>query len=406
MTAWPDVRRRCLLQAGIAACGLGLTRGVSAQPLSDGTMALHLLRTGDIGGLPWVEFDLAGVASRWLIDSGSTAAVISPTLAARLRLPRQSPVRVATAGGVQTLERFTLPALPVFGGAAPNAASAIALDPKTLLGAAGGELDGVLGAPWLRDGVTTFDFARSRLQWARRAGVPSPAASVLPLRWDSGLPVLRLAIGQRKADDFLFDTGNAGALVVFERRAQALLAEAGNLPETTVRELGGSVRARYARLERLVAPAWVARQVPAALEAGASARRGGHFDRLAGSVGTALFEAGAVTLDGPGGRLVVELAGLPEPPPLPGGFGFRLQRDAGGTLMVGAVIDGGPAAGAGIGVGDLVVGIDAADARQWSAAQAWQALQGREQVQLELWRGAPPAPRVLLRRASFFPLLR
>ena len=92
-----------------------------------------------------------------------------------------------------------------------------------------------------------------------------------------------------RADEFVFDTGNAGALLLFARRAESLLAGAPPLPETAVRELGGVVRARLARIDRVSAPGWVARQVPAALETGAAARRGLHFDRLAGSLVVALF---------------------------------------------------------------------------------------------------------------------
>ena len=194
-------------------------------------------------------------------------------------------------------------------------------------------------------------------RWARRgcasaepASISPPAScigpsrpltarrsAVLPLRWDQGLPVVSLALGTRAADEFVFDTGNAGAMLLFARRAESLLAAAPPLPETAVRELGGVVRRAWHGWSAC-APGWVARQVPAALETGSAARRGLHFDRLAGSLGVALFEPGAVTLDGPGGRLVVELPGLPEPPPLPGGFGFRLQ--AGHALAVSAVFDG------------------------------------------------------------------
>jgi len=163
------------------------------------------------------------------------------------------------------------------------------------------------------------------------------------------------------------------------------------------------VQARFARIERLVSPGGVARQVPAALESGTGSARGPHFERLAGSLGMALFEPGAVTLDGPGDRLIVELPGLPEPPPLPGGFGFRLE--GGDWLRLGAVIDGSPAAAAGLQAGEAVQAIDGRDARAWSPAQAWQALAGREQVALQLFRDGR-SRRVELRRERFFPLLR
>lgn len=394
----PLLRRRELLALPLALAGAGARRAAAAP--SGGSAPLQLLRTGDIGGLPWIELELQGSPTRWLVDSGASAALIAPELAERLKLRPLSPLHVAMVGGVQTLPRYALPALP--GADAAAEMPAIALDLQTLVGAAGGRFDGALGAPWLRGRITRFDFAAGQLRWAAAAPAPPPGAAVLPLRWDQGLPVLSLALGARAADGFVFDTGNAGALVLFAKRAEALLREARDLPQTTVRELGGSVQARFARVERLVAPGWAAQQVPAALESG-SGGRGQHFDRLAGSLGMALFEPGAVTLDGPGERLIIELPGLPEPPPLPGGFGFRLE--GGSWLRIGAVIDGSPAAAARLQAGTAVQAIDGIDARAWSPAQAWQALAGREQVALQLYRDGD-SRRVELRRERFFPLLR
>lgn len=401
------MQRRDLLRLGIgasAAGALGVGAPGRAQGVPAGALPLQLLRTGDIGALLSVEIALGGRPTRWLIDSGATTALIAPALAAALGLQRLAPVRVATAGGVQTRDRFALPPLPLLG-AAGAGSPAVAVDLDAVLGEAGGVLDGVLGAPWLRTVATRFDLAGGELRWSATAE-PSSNAAVLPVRWDEGLPVVSFQLGARPAEGFLFDTGNAGALVVFARRARALLDEAGALPETTVRELGGSVRVRYARVDRLATAGWRARDVPAALEAGAVARRGAHFDRLAGSIGNALFESGAVTLDGPGARLIVELPGLPEPAPLPGGFGFALTRRQGAALAIGAVIDGGPAATAGVGPGDAVLAIDGSDVRTASPAQAWQMLARRDAATFELATRDAPARRVRLDRQRFFPLLR
>ncbi len=394
-------RRRDLLPLAIGLCAGGMPLAAARQDGADIVVPLRLLRTGDIGALPWIELELGGARTRWLVDSGSTAAVVSPALAGRLKLERLSSARVAMAGGAQTLERFALPPLP--GVAAPSDPAAFALDLKQLLGAAGAEVDGALGAPWLRDNITRFDFARGELRWQSRQPTLARGAAVLPLRWDGGLPVLRLAIGARSADEFVLDTGNAGALVVFARRAQALIDGAAPLPETRVLEIGGTVQVRYARIERLGAPGWAALQVPAALESGDAARRGAHFDRLAGSLGVALFEPGAFTLDGPGNSLRVELPGLPETPPLPGGFGFRLAFTT--SLIVSALIEGGPAARAGLMTGDQVQGVDGVDARQWTVVQAWQALADRDTTLLQVYRERA-SQRVALRRERFFPLLR
>jgi Aspartyl protease/PDZ domain len=395
------MRRRELSALAGVVVGIG-SPGVGswAQAVPSGIVPLQLLRTGDVGGLPLIDVEFQGKPTRWLLDSGSSAALVTPALAQRMKLRELSSLRVAMAGGVQTLQRYRLPPLPGLG--MTDAVDAIALDLQSLLGPAGAIVDGALGAPWLRQRSCRFDLARRQVQWRNAPGAAPTAAAVLPVRWDDGLPVVELSIGARSPDAFVFDTGNAGALVLFARRAGELLAGRGNWPSTTVRELGGSVSARHALIERLAAPGWVARQVPAALESGDAARRGRHFERLAGSLGIALFESGAVTLDGPGGQLIVELPGLPEPPPLPGGFGLRFER--GTSLVVGSVVEGGPAAQSGVTVGDQVQAIDGADARQWSAVQAWEALAGRESMVMQLYRDGV-SRRVELHRARFFPPL-
>ena len=155
------------------------------------------------------------------------------------------------------------------------------------------------------------------------------------------------------------------------------------------------------------AAGWTMRELPAAFESGAPGERGAHFDRLSGSLGCAAFEAGALTLDGPGGRLLVELPGLPEPVPLPGGFGLRLEA-GGAAPRVAAVFDAGPAAAAGIAPGQWLLGLDDADARGWTPEQVWQRLARRTQAEFALGTEAADASprRVTLRREAFFPLWR
>jgi hypothetical protein len=170
------LRRRELLAA--LALG-GLPGRPLAAPPQAGSAPLQLLRTGDIGGLPWIELPLQGMATRWLVDSGASAAVIAPALAERLQLRPLSPISVALAGGVQTLPRYRLPAL--FAGGPASETAAIGLDLQHLLGEAGGRLDGAVAAPWLHERVTRFDFAAGRLHWAPLPSAVAAAAAVLPL---------------------------------------------------------------------------------------------------------------------------------------------------------------------------------------------------------------------------------
>jgi hypothetical protein len=383
VTGQPTLRRRSLLAAAIALPSLHAAR---ANELA--AADLHRLPTGDLGTLVAIDLRLGGTPWRCLIDSGASSAVVSPRIAREQRLDVIDRRRVATAGGVMQLERVALP--PVEVGALRLAAdSALVLDLGAQLGDAGVGLDGLIGAPSLRERITRFDLAAGRVSWLARA---EQGGAVWPLRWDQGLPVVKLALGDREGAPFLFDTGNAGALVVFARHAVGL-AGTQALPRTTMQELGGAVSVHQALLDRLAAPGYTTRDVPVVFEAGSQARRGAHFDRLAGSAGLALFAAGAVTLDGPGERLIVEQPGLPEPAPLPGGFGFAL----GAGTVVNAVFDGGPAARAGVRPGQRLRRLDEREVT--TTTQAWQALQGRESARFDF--DGLDAP-VALARERFF----
>lgn len=97
------MRRRGLLMLGLgAALGTPMPRARAQGPA---VLPLQLLRTGDIGGLPWVELPLGGRATRWLVDSGASIALIAPALAQALKLERRADLRVAGAGGVQRRPR-------------------------------------------------------------------------------------------------------------------------------------------------------------------------------------------------------------------------------------------------------------------------------------------------------------
>jgi hypothetical protein len=383
------VKRRVLLAAGALAA---LPRAGLAQARSP----LHRLHTGDLGALAAIDATLGGEPWRCLLDSGANVAVVSPQVAQRQRLRVIATSRVATAGGVLSVDRVALPAVQV--GDMPLAVrEALVLDLAATLGDAGAQVDGLVGAPALRDAVTRWDFAAGRVDWLARSGdADAAAAAVWPLRWDQGLPVIELRLGERAPARFMFDSGNAGALVVFAHHAAAL-GGIDALPRLTMRELGGPVTVHQALLGRLAAPGYTARDVPVAFEAGGGARRGAHFERLAGSAGLALFAAGAVTLDGAGGRLVVEQPGLPgEAPPLPGGFGFVLT----GALDVAAVLDGGPAARAGVKPGARLRSLDGAPLAGARASDVWRALQGRESAEFDFSGMAGSG--VVLARERFF----
>jgi len=389
------VDRRTAIACLAAGTTLALpTRAQAAVPL----LWRH---TGDIGALALIDATLHARPWRVLLDTGASSAVVSPALTRDLGLTLIDRVRVATLGGVQQADRVRLNELRI--GDAPVAeATALMLDLALLLGPALEGVDGLVGMPALRGAACLFDFAQRRLQLGAEAAAAMKDMQGLPLRIEAGLPVIDLRLGDREPAPFLFDTGNAGALVVFEHHARRLLAQAPTLPQTTVRELGGAVTAQYALIDRLDGPGFTAREVPAAFESGARARRGGHFDRLAGSVGSALFRSARVGLDSRASPLWhIDRATLPT---LAGGFGFAL--DGSRPPQVAAVIDGGPAARAGLALGSRLISVQGQSTDRLAAHDVWRALDGLDDAQFE-WSRAEASPQhMALRRERFFPALR
>jgi membrane-associated protease RseP (regulator of RpoE activity) len=387
-------RRRAL--AGLAAASGGLLWSQHAHAQSG--VPLHRRHTGDIGALTLVDATLDGNALRMMVDSGASSSLLAPARAHELGLAVIERVRVATLGGVQQVDRVRLGPLRI-GGVELPVGTALVLDLHALLGPALAGVDGLIGMPAWRERPVALDFVQRRLLMGDDAVAQLQDAAPWPLYTESGLPVIELRLGNRAPARFFFDTGNAGALVVFEAHAARLLTEGPALPRLTVRELGGDVTAQLALIERIDSAGFSARDVPVAFEDGARARRGGHFDRLAGSFGTALLRHSRVLLDVPAARWQTAPAAVP---PLPGGFGFAL---ADSPLRVGAVIDGGPAATAGLRPGDRLLRIDGRSFEQRPAHEVWQALDGVDGAAFE-WQRGSGAWQTVLRRERFFPRLR
>lgn len=349
-------------------------------------LRLQRLRTGDLGGLLALEARLEGGSpGLWLLDSGSTDHLIDAALASRLGLASESSVPLVTMAGRQRVSRVRLPALDLGTSGAGQAvavpASALAVDLQPLQDLAGEAVQGLIGMPALAGRVTRIDLAGASLVFDAPVPGPRGAWIELPLRLEGGLPVLAVTLAPGLGGDCLFDTGNAGAVVLYAHAADDRLRDRP-LPELVSRELGGEVGVSYARSLELSLGGLRRRDVPVVLERGPQARRGAHFDRLLGSVGAAVFEGCRLTLDLPRSRLLVEgdASGA-----LPGGFGFAVSRLA-DQLVLDRVLADGPAARAGLLAGDLLLEVDGRPAPARPAG-LWAWLHGRDSARFGLQRG-------------------
>jgi hypothetical protein len=386
--------RRQVLRAG-----LGLLAPAAAAAFAAPAAPLVILRTGDLGGWAVLSARAGSHEGLWVIDTGATSHVVDPAWARAAGLASAGRTRLTTITGTHSVALRELPPLQA-GDLRWPGAKALELDLAPYRALTGVALAGVLGMPLWDDGrVLSLNLAQGRLEGDE---APPPAEALeLDLRFDDRLPVVELSLGGRASESFLLDTGNPGALVVFAHRAAGLLGQTGSLPRLRVQELGGgTVEVSYALLDHLLLGGRRIEQVPVVLETGASARRGAHFDRLAGSLGTALFENGVLRLAPRAGRLAAGLA----PQPLPGGFGFALGATDEGPRAR-QVIESSPAARAGVRPSDLLIAIDDVVLASRRPADVWALLRQAERARLR-WQRGERSFDAALARERFFPPLR
>ncbi|MFQ6538205.1 MULTISPECIES: retropepsin-like aspartic protease [Aphanothece] len=195
-----------------------------------GSVSLPLERAAG-GDTPVLSLQSAGRPVRFLVDTGASSTLVSPQLVQRLGLP-SAPIPPADFGlagagqGCRALQprRTTLPVLTVLAQPQPagRAEEPLSLrDAEALVLPVGGlppDVDGVLGAPQLRQLPLWIDPLGGRLAFGRQALHAAAGAATrevtVPLRWHRGVPLLSLATGRAAGSvQALADTGAEGLFI-------------------------------------------------------------------------------------------------------------------------------------------------------------------------------------------------
>ena len=194
-------------------------------PLSGGRFeggTIQPLERASGGDTPVLSFRTARGPVRLLLDTGASSSLITPALADRLRLPATAldPNRFELAGGGEGCsalrpQRTQLPVLDM-GDAASGRLRLVGLEALVLpVAALPPGVEGVLGAPSLRRLPIRIEPAANRLALGPPALFPplpaGPTLQRLPLRWQRGVPLLRLQPRDGGAAvEALADTGAEG----------------------------------------------------------------------------------------------------------------------------------------------------------------------------------------------------
>ncbi len=354
----------------------------AALAVDSGPVPLERVSMGEVGGWIVVNAQVEGRQGRWLIDTGSTQHIVSSAFAQRQGLANGATVQAQTALGPVQGAEVKLPPLQI-GAHIHSRQTALRLDDlRALVGAAGEELDGILGVPLLAGVSFDLDLVRWTLSIAETLPADCPANTLaLPLDTYRGLPVVTLRINEGVAQGFVLDTGNPAAVV-------RVAADEAAATEPGLLLADGS---KLALAKQVAVGAWRRAEVPV-LRLRAPGLHRALAPRISGLVGTALLDGTRWLLQLDQRRACV----APDPPSLPGGFGLTLAQ-RGSALFIDQVLPGGPAHAAGLRSGDAV--------QRWAGESPneplrtlWARTQGVDQVDLQMgW----PARNIRLTRAHF-----
>lgn len=161
-----------------------------------------------------------GSTRRFLVDTGSTATLVSADLARaigqRERNAARRNVHVRSAnGGEVSLESVTLKRLSL-GDAVFERVPALIYDFEELSSHLGLQIDGLVGFPVFRDTLLTLDYPGARLVIAPHPDLPAPLAnsgrsSTIAFNNEQGTPFIPVQLGN-ESFVVLVDSGSDGAL--------------------------------------------------------------------------------------------------------------------------------------------------------------------------------------------------
>lgn len=308
----------------------------------------------------------------FLIDTGASVTLVSPELAARYVSKNAPPaiqplVRVKSADGETALLAATTLRRIELGGARFENVQALVYDCASLSSHLGVRIDGILGFPLFRETILTLDYPQSRVLLQSRSAAPLQPGTPIPFNNDRRTPIIQLKLG---AQTFaaLIDSGSDVALSlnpVGLDPAFSVAPRSGG----TVATLSGDRTQRIGRLaDTLMLGDYPVKQPVADLT-----------DELT-SVGGGILKHFTVTFDQEHSRVTFyrqsHLPIQPEP-----------RRSAGVSFTktpaywrIASVVEGSPAAAAGVQSGDLVTRINGEPVSAWDIARYQQLVASSSEI--------------------------
>jgi hypothetical protein len=350
-----------LLAAGLLLLAQGcasIQSAISRPGFTKLSEPLVILPAERLGNLLLVQgkWDRSG-PYRFLIDTGSSATLVSPDFARRYGVTSSQPpatpdVVIGTGRGASR----ALPATTVkrieLGDARFDDVPALVLDTEPVSLALGVKVDGILGFPLFRETVLTLDYPAAQVRLARPAVDHARPGTTIPFNNQRKTPFIPVRLGSA-SPLVLIDSGSDGPLSL-NPVGLALHYAAAPRPGGVVATLTGDEPRTFARLDDTVHLGEFALERPVTqLTDGLSAIGGGVLQNFRVTFDQAHNEVTFFREDGG----PVTMAPLRSP-----GLSFT---NKGVYWQVAAVIPQSPAAASPIQLGDLVVRIDGEHVSQW-----------------------------------------
>lgn len=310
-----------------------------------------------IGGLVVVEADDEGGPWNFLIDTGSSATLVSPEFAirrrSRLKPPDNSPVWLRDASGSAVPVESVLLEKIDFGPAHFRSVRALVYDCSVISDHLGIKIDGVLGFQLFNDARLTLDYPGRRIVMSEHRDPTPLRGQILPFSYQNGVPMIEATIDNHPILA-LIDSGSDGSLNL-DPAGHDLGFAVPPRPGTQIGTLHGNHRQIMARLEGTLQLGDFVMVQPVVDLSG-----------LLTSLGGDMLQHFELTFD-QRARVVAwyrtdGTVPLPSPPKLSSGLSFSKVR---AYWRVTAVAPDSPAQAAGCEEGDLVIRINGEPVEDW-----------------------------------------
>ncbi len=343
----------------------------------------------ELAGLLFLEARVDGEPCRMVLDSGAGMTVLDSDFAARLGLEEVGELPAGGAGGVGTIAVIGADSLEL-GGMLLEEPTMIAMDLSGFARALGGQWDGILGYEVFARLPVTVDYTAGLIRLhdpeTFKAPLPQPGrVEVLPLSFESNLPVVQAALEDHDPGPFLLDLGNSNYTTVHAPAVERLGLQESHPDgyEIVSGGFGGMNEHLLVRLESLTLGSFVLPDSPVVLAVGGGGVM--ESERLLGNIGQAeLSRFSSVTLDYIGKRLILEAPeGGPGGPAPVNNYGLGIDW-LGEEPAVAFTWKDSPAFRAGLREGDLLLEFDGEPVENWNHGRATERLEAAPGTPLEL----------------------